>query len=81
MKAEQVEARIRGRFPDAVIVLQGEDCSFSVEITTTAFASQSLLDRQRSVLDLFTEELQSGTLHAMSIVARCPEGANAGKAS
>lgn len=74
MKSQEVEARIIARFPGADVVLRGEDCSFSVEITAAEFASLSLLERQRSVLALFTEEFQSGALHAMSIVARVPDG-------
>lgn len=72
MKSADVEARILARFPGAEVILQGEDCSFSVEISAAEFGELSLLERQRAVLSLFTEELASGALHAMSIVARVP---------
>ena len=70
MNEEDIVARITALYPDAIVDLNGADCSFEVYVISSAFKSLSTLQRQRSILDLFRDELKSGKLHALSIKAR-----------
>ena len=73
MKAEDITARILEAYPGALIDPQGEDCSFSVTIVSEAFAGQSPIQRQKPILALFKQEITSGELHALSVIARTPQ--------
>ncbi|KAB1213157.1 SufE-like protein, chloroplastic [Morella rubra] len=53
---------------------------FNVKIVSPKFDGQSLVKRHRLVYDALAEELQSG-LHALSIVAKTPQEAEAGAAA
>ena len=65
--------RIKGIYPDAEISVAGENCSFEVNVTTPAFAEMKSLQRQRSILTLFNNEIASGELHALTVSAKTPE--------
>jgi acid stress-induced BolA-like protein IbaG/YrbA len=62
--------RIIQEFPDAVIDIEGQDCSFELYIISDAFTGLNTLERQRPILALFNEELKTGKLHALSIKAK-----------
>lgn len=72
MQQTEIEHRIRTQFPDAVVDLSGADCSFEVYVISEAFAGRTTLQRQRAILDLFSDDLVCGRLHALSIRARTP---------
>jgi BolA protein len=72
MTPEQIATRIRGTLPDAQVEAAGADCSFEVLVVSQHLEGQSTLTRQRSLLALFSPELGSGELHALSIRARTP---------
>ena len=72
MDEHEIIARITSRYPDAVIDISGADCSFEVFVISEQLADKSSLQRQKSLLDLFKDELKSGKLHALSIRARTP---------
>lgn len=72
MNEDEIIARIQTRYPNASIELSGENCSFEVYVVDEAFASMKTLARQRSLLDLFSDEITSGKLHALSVKARTP---------
>jgi BolA protein len=63
-------ARIQTLYPDAVVDISGADCNFEVYVVSDSLHGKSTLQRQRSILDLFKDELKSGKLHALSIKAR-----------
>ncbi len=73
MSPETVEQMIRAVLPDARVKVSGEDCNFTVEVTSGAFAGKSPLQRHRMVNDIFKSQLASGELHALSIKTRVPE--------
>jgi acid stress-induced BolA-like protein IbaG/YrbA len=73
MNEQDLISRIQGIYPDADISVAGENCSFEVNITTTAFAEMKSLQRQRSILTLFNDEIASGELHALTVKAKTPE--------
>ena len=73
MDENEIVARIRSLYADAVIDINGADCSFEVYVISEQLTGKNSLQRQKSVLDLFKDELKSGKLHALSIKARTPQ--------
>ena len=73
MRTDEVVALIKGGFPDAELLIEGEDCSFAVIVISTAFAGQSLLKKQQSVLATVSEPLATGALHAMTVKCFTPD--------
>lgn len=73
MTADDIVQRIQSAYPDAQVVTNGADCSFSVTVTSSAFAGLSLIKRQQPVLALFRDEIRSGELHALSVKAQTPD--------
>ncbi len=72
MTHEEIRQRICAAYPDASVEVQGNDCSLSLHIVSAAFAGMSRLQRQRSVMKLFAEELQQGSMHALTVRAQAP---------
>ena len=73
MNEHDLIKRIKSLYPDAEIAVAGESCSFEVNVTTPAFADMKSLQRQRSILTLFNDEIASGELHALTVRAKTPE--------
>ena len=63
-------SRVSAHFPDAIIEVAGEDCSFQLYVISKQFEGKNTLQRQQSILALFKQELASGKLHALSIKAK-----------
>lgn len=78
MDEQDILSRIKSIYPDAIVDVSGENCSFEVYVISEGLRGQSTLQRQRSILDLFRDELKSGKLHALSIKARTAEEQSAG---
>lgn len=72
MNEQELINRIKNLYPDAQISVSGESCSFEVNVTTPAFEEMKSLQRQRSILTLFNEEIASGELHALTVRAKTP---------
>lgn len=72
MLHSEIVERVRALYPDAAIEVAGEDCSFEMLVVSEAFAGTRLLARQKSILALFKDDIQSGSLHALSVTARTP---------
>lgn len=72
MTEEEIICRIRALYPDAIVDVAGENCSFELYIIDEAFAGQNTLQRQRPILALFKDEIASGKLHALSVKAKTP---------
>lgn len=73
MNEQDIIQRITEQYPDAVIDVSGEDCSFELYIISEAFAGQRSLQRQQAILGLFKQELASGKLHALGLTIKTPE--------
>jgi len=73
MNEQELINRITGQFPDAVIDISGEDCSFELYIISESFFGLRSLQRQQAILALFKQELSSGKLHALSLTTKTPE--------
>lgn len=70
MTTEQMELRLKGRFPDADILvmdLTGTSDHFEVRIASGQFAGQSRIVQHQLVMDVFQQELKTGEVHALTI--------------
>ncbi|MES9956307.1 MAG: BolA family protein [Sedimenticola sp.] len=76
MKEQEIIERVRELYPDAIIDVAGEDCSFELYIVSNAFKELNTLQRQKPVLALFKEEIRTGALHALTIKAKTPDELN-----
>lgn len=65
--------RIADLYSGAIIDVAGEDCNFEVFIISDKLDGMSLLQRQKSILGLFKDEIISGKLHALSVKAKTPQ--------
>ena len=72
MDPQEITARIQTLHPNAKVEVAGENCSFELFVIDDAFAGVGTLQRQRPILALFTDELASGKLHALTVKARTP---------
>lgn len=73
MKSEEVVSLIQSAIPEAKVLIEGEDCSFSVTVISDSFAGMSPLKKQQAVLGSVKEQLRTGALHAMSVKALTPD--------
>jgi acid stress-induced BolA-like protein IbaG/YrbA len=78
MNEQALKNRIKELYPDAEITVSGESCSFEVNVTSPAFTDMKSLQRQRSILTLFNQEIASGELHALTVRAKTPEELTSG---
>jgi len=62
--------RISKQYPGAIVDVAGADCNFEVYIISDSFNDMNTLQRQKTILALFKEEITSGKLHALSIKAK-----------
>ena len=76
----EIIARIENSYPGAIIDIAGADCNFEVYIISDSFEGMNTLQRQKSLLGLFKDEITSGKLHALSVKAKTPQeqSANSG---
>ncbi len=72
MDKAKLHERILAHLPDAKVTIDGEGCNLSCVVKSAEFEGVTLLDRQKQILALVSEEIKSGELHALSIKARTP---------
>ncbi len=73
MEQQEVIDLIKKDFPDAEVLVEGEDCNFKAVVIDEGFASMGLLQKQKSVLATVKEQITNGALHAMSVKTYTPE--------
>ena len=67
MNEQEIISRITEKLSNATTYVSGENCNFELFIVSDDFNGMKTLERQRSILDLFREELKTGKLHALSL--------------
>lgn len=67
MSPEVIRNMIQEVIPDSQVETSGADCSFTVIVTSPAFADKKPLERHRMVNEIFKAHIESGELHALSI--------------
>lgn len=70
MNQEQMKARLQAAYADGdieVVDLTGTQDHWQVFIRSKAFAGMNRVRQHKSVMEVFSAELQSGEVHALSI--------------
>lgn len=67
-----IKALLLKEFPDCTINVSGQGCNFTIEITGEIFEAKNRVQRQRLVNNVLKNHLESGTIHAVSIIAKAP---------
>lgn len=72
MELNKIQQVLQEAFPNAKIKVDGDGYHYEVIVISDAFENLSLVARQQSIYKLFTKQIQSGELHALSIKAKTP---------
>ncbi len=73
MQTEAVAALISAGMPNSEVKVTGDGRHFEAVVVSPEFEGQSLIQRHRLVLATVNAEIQSDSLHALSIKAYTPE--------
>ena len=72
MTPQQIQDLIVSHMPEAAVDVSGDEGKFVANVTTEAFAGLPLLKRHKLVYACVKDEIASGELHALTIVAKTP---------
>ncbi|MBY5970987.1 BolA/IbaG family iron-sulfur metabolism protein [Pseudooceanicola marinus] len=73
IQASDIEALIRESFPDAKIIVQGDDGQhFSAVVEDESFRGMNRVQQQRAVNAAVKSKLDTGELHALALTTRAP---------
>ncbi len=72
MTPEKIQQLIAERMPDARVEVSGGDGKYTANVTSEAFDGLPPLKRHRLVYACVNDEIASGELHALTIVAKTP---------
>ena len=72
MTPEQIQQLIASRMPDAQVEVSGGDGKFVANVTSEAFDGLGQLKRHKLVYACVNDEIASGELHALTIIAKTP---------
>jgi acid stress-induced BolA-like protein IbaG/YrbA len=72
MTLEEVQAKLEAGIESAQVTMEGDGCNCSAVVVSPIFEGMSLLQRQRCVLGVVSEEIKSGELHALSLKTYTP---------
>ncbi|MDA7430157.1 BolA/IbaG family iron-sulfur metabolism protein [Primorskyibacter aestuariivivens] len=72
--ATEIETLIRQSFPEAKIIVQGDDGQhFAAEVIDESFRGKNRVQQQRAVNAAIREKLDSGELHALALTTKAPD--------
>lgn len=73
MERQTIVDILQAGVPNAEVLLDGADCSFTVTVVSPHFQGMRPVARQQLALEGFTEALRTGEIHALSIRAFTPD--------
>ncbi len=73
MYDRHLKTLLANQFPKADIAVSGGDRKYEVKITSERFRNLSAVKRHQLVYAAVTEEIKTGALHALTIVAQTPD--------
>ena len=72
MTPQQIQDLIASHMPDANVEVSGGEGKFTANVTSEAFDGLPPLKRHKLVYASVNEQIASGELHALTIVAKTP---------
>lgn len=76
MTPEHIQQLIATRMPDAAVEVSGGEGKFVANVISDAFADLTTIKRHQLVYACVNDEIASGELHALTIVAKTPDEAS-----
>ena len=72
MTPEQIQQLIAAHMPDATVEVSGGEGKFVANVTSESFTGLTPIKRHKLVYACVNDEIASGDLHALTIVAKTP---------
>ena len=72
MTPQQIEQLIAAQMPDASIEVSGGEGKYVASVTSDAFEGLTPIKRHKLVYACVNDQIASGELHALTIVAKTP---------
>lgn len=72
MTPEQIQQLIAAQMPDARVEVSGGEGKFTANVISEAFAGLMPIKRHKLVYACVNDQIASGELHALTIVAKTP---------
>ena len=72
MTPERIQQLIAAGMPEAIIEVSGGEGKFVANVVSEAFAGLTPIKRHKLVYACVNDEIASGELHALTIVAKTP---------
>ena len=72
MRPDDVKALLEARVKGCFFHIEGEGCNFQVTAVGECFADMSRLKRQQLINGALSDEIASGSLHALTIKTYTP---------
>lgn len=72
MTPEQIQQLIAAQMPDAEIEVSGGEGKYVANVVSDAFDGLTAIKRHKLVYACVNEQIASGELHALTIVAKTP---------
>lgn len=70
---ETTQTLIESAMPKAKVIVNGDGYKYEVTIIDSAFEGLGVLARHKLVYKALDEEIASGRLHALTIIAKTPQ--------
>jgi acid stress-induced BolA-like protein IbaG/YrbA len=72
MNPDKIQHLIRQGMPAATVEVSGDEGKFVAQVVSDEFADLSLIKRHKLVYACVANEIASGELHALTIIAKTP---------
>ena len=76
MNPDAIEQLIRQGLPSAMVDVSGSEGKFVAEVVSEDFAGKSIIARHKLVYACVNNEITTGALHALTIIAKTPNELN-----
>jgi acid stress-induced BolA-like protein IbaG/YrbA len=72
--AQDIEALLREKFPDATIQIEGNDgVHFQGMVIDESFRGMNRIQQQRAVMAVIKPKVDSGEIHALGLTTKAPD--------
>lgn len=72
MTPDQIQQLIVSHMPEATVEVSGGEGKFVANVTSESFTDLTTIKRHKLIYGAVNDEIASGELHALTIVARTP---------
>lgn len=76
MEPAQIQQLIEQQMPEAQVIVTGSEGKYTAEVISDQFDGLPLIKRHKLVYACVNDEIASGALHALTIVAKTPAETN-----